>query len=310
MLDACQRGIQLDIHDRALAAVSVLEGEVWHRIGPDHVRHATLLQTPVLGSWLLRSLVHLGHALITIGRWYSAWAYLEAAKHWLQTLPFSRHQISFKEEGQWISDGPGTSWITMAHGVRDPIARPWVSLRRDDVWIECCQYLGVVLRDDPAWRGLEALERGLDVFNPGSRRQVNPRYPANPRGTLEHDLGRLMLRIGRFPPGQVERHLADAEEQMRIAQTQGAWGHGMLATIAIARSLLHRHVSGTRPPGSADRTRELERMAAQTMSAAAHADRDRTPIIGVTVVVVRGQRLRRSGPRAALCARHSAASAR
>lgn len=284
LLEACQRGIQLDVHNQVLGAVSVLEEEVWHRIGPDPARHAALLQTPVLGSWLLRSLVHLGHALITIGRSYSAWEYLEAARHWLQTLPSSWRQVAFQESAQWISDGPGTPWIRMAHGVRDPLPRPWVSLRRDDVWIECCQYLGVVLRDDPKWGGLAALRQGLEVFDSRSRRQVTPRYPANPRGTLEHDLGRLMLRMGNYQASEIERHLTEAEDQMCIAQTQGAWGHGMLATIAIARSLLYRHVSTLTPVGSTGWARELERMAATTMSAIDHAERDGTPIIGVTVV--------------------------
>lgn len=284
LLEACQRGIQLDVHNQVLEAVSVLQGEVWHRIGPDYARHATLLQTPVLGSWLLRSLVHLGHALITIGQWYSAWKCLEAARHWLQTRPSSWRQDAFEESAQWISDGPGTPWIPMAHGVRDPLPRPWVSLRRDDVWIECCQYLGVVLRDDPSQMGLDRLHEGLQVFSSRSRREVNPRYPANPRGTLEHDVGRLMLRTGKFPPALIQWHLAAAEEQLRIAQTQGAWGHGMLATIAIARSMLHRRGSTLEPVGSSGWARELERMAAETMLAIGHADRDGTPIIGVTVV--------------------------
>lgn len=285
LLEACQRGIQLDVHNQVLEAVRVLEGEVWNRIGPDYKRHTALLQTTVLGSWLLRSLVHLGHALITVGRWYSAWGYLEVARHWLQTLPSDRLQVAFEESAQWISDGPGTPWIRMAHGVRDPFSRPWVSLRRDDVWIECCQYLGVVLRDDPKWGGLEALRQGLEVFDSKSRRRVNPRYPANPRGTLEHDLGRLMLRMGNtYQAREIERHLAEAEDQMRIAQTQGAWGHGMLAAIAIARSLLHRQVSSRNPVGSTTWASELERMAAQAMSGIAHAERDGTPIIGVTVV--------------------------
>jgi len=284
LLSACQRGIQLDMHDQALDAVRVLRGDVWDRIGTDPARQATLLREPLLGSWLLRSLVHLGHALIVTGHWFSALVYLEAARHWLRTLPSDRRQVAFEEDAQWVSNGPGTPWTSLAIGVRDPQPRPWVSLRRDDVWVECCQYLGVVLRDDPAWGGAEALRQGLDVFRPGSRRQVNPRYPANPRGTLEHDLGKLKLRTGTFPAHEVERHLAEAEDQMRIAQTQGAWGHGMLATIAIARSLLHGRVSTFHPVRSTGWARELDQMAAQTMTAIAHAERDGTPVIGVTVV--------------------------
>lgn len=285
LLAACQRGIQLDIHDRALETVSVLQEAVWNRIGLDHDRRTALLREPMLGSWLLRSLVHLGHALIVTGRWFPALGYLEAARYWLQTLPTDRRQVAFEEGAQWVSNGPETPWIPMALGARDPRARPWVSLRRDDIWIECCQYLGVVLRDDPAWRGVEALRQGLETFHPRSRRQINPRYPANARGTLEHDLGRLMLRMGTFPPDQIEHHLGEAEEQMYIAQTQGAAGHGMLATIAISRSRLYRRLSAAYPVSSAGWAHELEQMAAQAMSAVAHAERDSSPVIGVTVVV-------------------------
>jgi len=75
LLVACQRGIQLDIHDQALATVNVLQRDVWDRIGTDPPRQATLLREPLLGSWLLRSLVHLGHALIVTGHWFSALGY-------------------------------------------------------------------------------------------------------------------------------------------------------------------------------------------------------------------------------------------
>lgn len=285
LLADCQRGIQLDVHNQVRAAADVLEHEVWNRIGPDLERQTALLREPVLGSWLLRSLIHLGHALIVTGRWFPALGYLEAAKHWLLTLPADRQQIAFAESTQWLSDGVGTPWAPFQFGVFDPFGRPPISLRRDDVWVECCQYLGVVLRDDPAWRGLEALQEGLRVFGPQSRRQLDPRCPANTRGTLEHDLGRLMLRTGTFPADQIERRLAEADFQMRKAQFQGALGHGMLAATAITRAQLYHRQAGKREPGNSGWTRAMELMTAEVVSAIDHAERDPTPVIGVTVVI-------------------------
>lgn len=283
LLADCQRGVQLDGHCQAPAAVATLE-ELWARIGSDHARREALLRTPGLGSWLLRSLVHLGHALIVTGRWFPAWCALEEAKHWLETLPTERRQLAYEEDAPWGSAAVGTPWTALSFSsVRPDLYL--ASLRRDDVWLECCQYLGVVLRDDPKQRGIEALADALRAFTTWSHREPEPCWPDNRRGTLEHDFARLKLRNGRFPDADIAAHLHHATGQIRHAQTRGAPGHGMLAAIEITRAMYHHGAAARRQVGSAAWARELERMADALAAGVAHGEREFDPVIGVTTLV-------------------------
>lgn len=172
LLADCQRGVQLAVFHHAREASDVL-GAVWEQIGADHDRRAMLLREPILGSWLLRSLIQLGHALIVAGRWFQAWGCLDEARRWLATFPSDRRQAAFADGAQWESGVLDAPWTPFTPGIPLSGSRPSVSLRRDDIWFECCQYLGVVLRDDPSWRGVEALRQGPD-----------PRRRANAWGTL------------------------------------------------------------------------------------------------------------------------------
>jgi len=280
LLEECLRGVQLDVHCQAAAAVVVLE-DLWVRIGPDNARRGALLRTPGLGSWLLRSLVHLGHALIVTGRWFPAWCALDEAKHWLETLPVERRQRAHEEVAPWGSAAVGTPWTPLSFSsVRAD--RYLVSLRRDDVWLECAQYLGVVLRDDPNQRGIDALREALRAFAPRRTREPEPCWPDNRRGTLEHDVARLKLRNGRFPDADVAAHLRQATAHIRHAQTRGAPGHGMLAAIETTRAMHHQRAAARHPAGGAAWARELERMAAALAAGIAHAEREFDPVIGVT----------------------------
>jgi transposase len=75
LLETVQTGIRLSIHSEARAASQVLYRQVWGPLEANPALRDRLLATPEIGSWLLSSLLHLGHSLMNSGYW------LQAAHH-------------------------------------------------------------------------------------------------------------------------------------------------------------------------------------------------------------------------------------
>jgi hypothetical protein len=178
-------GIDLSLRSRAEAAVAVLGAQVWDRLGKDRSAWFRLLNDPSIGDLLLRSRIQLGHSLMSSGRWRAARDCLGETLAWLQHVG--------PAEGEPAWRGP-------------PVA---ASLRRDDVWIECYQYLGIVLRDRSPALAWSYLASALAAIRSRSRTLV-PTCPAVAIGNLERNLAKLGLRTGRVPDAEIEARLRSA----------------------------------------------------------------------------------------------------
>lgn len=188
LLETVQMGIRLSMHSEAGKASQVLYQQVWAPLEDDPRLCNRLLTTPVIGSWLLSSLLHLGHSLMNSGHWSQAAHYLHKAIDWMQ------------EQESAI----GTQW------------RPWedaanfVNLRRDDIWLGCCQHLGLVLGKENVKEGFGYLQTALSGIQ-RSHHPVVPRDRAMP-GDLERDLANLKLKLPHFPEEEVRQHLIRAQQ--------------------------------------------------------------------------------------------------
>ena len=188
LLETVQMGIRLSIHSEARAASQVLYQQVWGPLEADPTLRNRLLAAPEMGSWLLSSLLHLGHSLMNSGYWPQAAQHLREAISWMQ------------EQEHFI----GTH------------RRPWedapnfVSLRCDDIWLGCYQHLGLVLGKEDVKAGLAYLQTALH----GIQRSHNPVAPGDQTmiGSLERDLANLKLRLRHFSGEEVRQHLLHAQQ--------------------------------------------------------------------------------------------------
>jgi hypothetical protein len=198
LLDDLQRGIRHDLFSRPLEAVSILEGVVWAPLLARPETIARLLREPEAGSWLLRGALQLAHALIEVGRWGSALRYLWLVDGWLarEDAHPSRRQRAYQDEGDRWTLPHDARWHT---GTVVPAGAERVSLRHDEIWLETQQYLGVVLRDVPGERAVEALEAARRALEGDGGRELAADRLAHYRGVIGHDLAALMLRRGYSP---------------------------------------------------------------------------------------------------------------
>jgi transposase len=199
-------GIELGLRSEARAAVAALGGQVWARLGRDRQAWAHLLRDPAIGPLLLRSRIELARSLIGTGQWSHARDFLEDTLAWLR---------------QGDSDGYDESSAPF------PVS---ASLRRDDAWIDCYQYLGIVLRDRAPDMAASLLATALIAIRSTSR-TLDPANPSLTVGNLERDLAKFGLRAGRVPDAEIVLHLRAARssleesgDRLMIAATDMAWG--------------------------------------------------------------------------------------
>jgi hypothetical protein len=125
------------------------------------------------------------------------------------------------------------------------------SLRWDDIWVECMQYMGIVLRNQPSARAERYLQAARAGLLRGDRRK---RAPANAKGMLgnvERDLATFQLRLvsagRRASLLEIRQHLTHAldlveatEDVGMLAATHMRWAdlHALEADLAadVARS--------------------------------------------------------------------------
>ncbi len=256
LLETVQRGIRLDVQSDARRAASVLYQEVWRPLEEEPELWSRLLTTPHVGSWLLRSRLQLGHSLMNSGNWPLAAHVLQETIDWMQEHPIGPGQRAW-EDGE----------------------PRWASLRRDDIWIESFQYLGIVLREVnlPAasaylHTALNRIQRQHHAVVPGDWSMV---------GNLERDLAKLQLRMRRLPEEEIRQHLTNAEQS---AETSGS--PGMQAATHIAWARLHERLA--REAGEEERgirRREREQME-QAIERALHlVEQEDTPILQTIFLV-------------------------
>jgi transposase len=210
LISRALEGIDLSLQCRSREAVAMLDGKVWSRLEGDRHAWFALLDDPAVGDLFLRSRVQLGHSLMSVGQWRRAWLHLEETIGWL---------------GRGTGDCDESTWQGPPLGV---------SLRRDDAWVECYQYLGIVLRDrDPALARsrVATVLAGIRSTSTGRLVPTNAELAA---GNLERDLAKLLMRAGGVADGEVEAHL-------RVSRTslEETGDHAMLAATDMAWADLH-----------------------------------------------------------------------
>lgn len=248
LLDALQRGIQLDLFSRPLDALQYLEDQVFRPLQRQPHEVAVLLQEPVLGSWLLRGGLQLAHALLDTGRWASALRYLRLTESWLSTESLRRSvtHIAYQDAGdRWICEND-RQWRTVAAGVQLPPSAARISLRHDDIWLEAQRYLGIVLRDSSSDVAEEILSGALRGAAGRTSRQISPLLSTRYEGIFRYNLAALKLRRG-YPDRSIMPDLAAASEL--LAHTGD---HGMLGSAVM----LHAKVLARQQAGSAFETRK------------------------------------------------------
>jgi transposase-like protein len=250
LLETVQRGIRLDVQSEAQAAARVLYQEVWRPLEDDPALWSRLLTTPQVGSWLLRSRLQLGHSLMNSGNWPLAAHYLRETIDWMLDHPIGPRQRAW-EDGE----------------------PRWASLRRDDVWIECYQYLGIVLREED----LPTASAYMQTALPSIQRLYRPVVPGDGSmlGNLERDLAKLQLRQRRLPEEEVRQHLRHAQ---RSAERSGS--PGMLAATYMAWARLsHRLAQEAGEQEQGTRRQQREQMEQAIERALQLVEQEDSPIL-------------------------------
>jgi transposase-like protein len=250
LLEMVQQGIRLDVQGAARAATQVLYQEVWRPLEDDPALWSRLLTVPQVGSWLLRSRLQLGHSLMNSGNWPLAARSLQETIAWMQEHPIGSRQRAW-EDGE----------------------PRWASLRRDDVWIECYQYLGIVLREED----LSTASAYLHTALMGIQRHHRAVVPGDESmiGNLERDLAKLKLHLRRLPEEEVRQHLLHAQQSAESSSSPG-----MQAATHIAWARLHDRL--VREAGEQDKgTRRQQRtqMEQAIERALQLVEREDTPIL-------------------------------
>lgn len=240
------------------------------------------LQEAEAGSWLLRSLVQLAHALIDIGRWFSASRYLVAARGWLSdpATALSPAQRAYQDASPFASASPGATWRAISLDEPLPAGSEWVSLRTDDIWLETQQYLGIVWRDDRRQRGVAALCQAVAAFAPSRRREVLPSRRLNCHGVLEHDLGVGLSALGPAYETAASWHLAAARDLLLTAGNRG-----ILAATLIALAHLEGRQAAAAGSDATARWRRIARMQDLLAQARQRAGAEPSPILRTTTAI-------------------------
>jgi hypothetical protein len=147
-----------------------------------------------------------------------------------------------------------------------------VSLGWDDVWVECCQYLGIVLRDADR---KEAEGRIATAISKVRRKLKVPNNIGLTLGNLERDLARLKLRSKVVAYREIEGLLRETQ-----ADLEGAGDKTMLAATFITWAALHERRA--REAGDEDRgtwRRELQAMEEMIEKACTVAESELSPML-------------------------------
>ncbi len=255
LLQSIQRGLALDLFGQPLPAVHVLNATLWQIVldSPDVMLR--LLQDAALGSWCMRGILQLGHALIDSGRWRSAAIRLTWLDRWLgsdESRP-SRAQLAYVDVGPWLMHLPGLTWRRhdwKALEVTPPGVFGTYSLHHDDIWLETQQYLALIDRARPGSASIDRLDNALHVLRPGPSRPGTERKHQHYRAILSHDLAVAQTAAGWWTPS-IHDLLCEAGEWF---MTEGNMGMAGSTAAYSAMALLSEYLrSEGRPRHLEDR---------------------------------------------------------
>lgn len=182
LLSLIQRGLTLSFRDHAQDALTLLWNQLWLLLQDDVLLWNKLMRTQI-GKWLLRTRVALGHDFMNTGQWEQARAVLEETIAWMQENEFWLRQQVWEED---LS----------------------VNLRWSDAWVECHQYLGIVLQHTDYERAQGYLLTALS----GIQRQWKPVIPRTPQAivsNIKRDIVSLKIKSGRVMGRGLERELEE-----------------------------------------------------------------------------------------------------
>lgn len=234
-----RRGIDMDVRDRPLEAIRVLGGVVWGSLprgqGSEIDR---LLRDEQIGRLLLRSGLQLGHSLMNAGRWAQAAEYLRLVKDWVVEREamqdrYDRHDMA-------------------------------VSLRRDDIVIECWEYLAIVLRETDR----DAARASLDTAIARVQRPHRGLAPTDERratGNLFRSRAKLRLRVSGGLDGGIEEDLQAGEGFLEETDDPG-WHAGRHLTWAQLHHFRSRSMMPSDPSGARSQRDAMERAIARMLS--------------------------------------------
>jgi hypothetical protein len=183
LLYLIHQGLTRSEYSDAEGARRILQDRLW---SPRQDRYAlwnVVQRSPQIGKWLLRSRVVLGHSLMNTGRWE------QAAMMLTETLTWIHEHEAWLRQQNWEEDAAfRLSW--------------------GDAWVECMQYLAIVLQETDYERAQAYLSTTLI----GLQRQWKPVIPKNPSAMISNvkrDVASLKIKKGQVTGRDIEYELED-----------------------------------------------------------------------------------------------------
>ena len=228
-----QAGIVLDVSDRPVEAVKVLWGAVWSPIRRAGGKTAVdrILRDERIGRVVLRSGLQLGHSLMNTGDWGQAAIFFRLVKDWI----VEHETFGDRYDAQ---DLP-------------------VSLRYDDMLIECWLYLAIVLRDTNRREAQTSLDTAIFRMNTAYK-PIVPTDHRRARGELHRGRANLLLRLSGGRNASIGEDLRIGAECLGPTDDPG-WHAALHLTHA---QLCHTRGLSVRSSDPAESVRQREAMVA------------------------------------------------
>jgi transposase-like protein len=247
-------GLTASLSSDAQRAATILYHQVWVPLGGlQHIPRE--LREPAKTRQILRASVQLGHSLMNAGDWRWSALILEQTLAWM--LEHEEELRAREREGTLL-------------GFR---------LRWDDLWLECHQYLGIVLRDADTDMAVGRLNTARETLR---RHDARGRSPTNRKGTLaniERDFATVLLRhpqqAQRDARERIARHLMSARE---LDQEAGAIGM-QAATEMKWAEFYSFQAAGARQSEPSMLSRHLDNVQALADQALRLVAREQSPIL-------------------------------
>jgi transposase len=265
IMEAVREGLAADLAADAAQSARILTNEVWTPLQRARVNLRQLARDPMIGGWLLRSWLQLGHSLMNTGGWERARGVLWGLWRWLD-----EHE---EERARREHEAPVDGW----------------SLRWDDIWLECQQYLSIVWRDSDAKASIGYLETARRSLHRNDRRRRASLNPVGAEANIERDLAKQKLRAlhlaGHSAPSVIsEIHSSLDRSAELLSSAPGS--AGMLAATLVTRAALYAKLAeNTISDNRQERARCLSEMERTVHEALEVARQESSPILETYVVL-------------------------
>jgi transposase len=265
IMDALRRGLAADLAADAAEATRILTEEVWAPLQQAHANLRRVLRDPRIGGWLLRSWLQLGHSLMNTGEWERAQGVLWGLQQWLGEYEQDRSRNEY--------EAPVEGW----------------SLRWDDIWLECHQYLSIVLRDIDAKSSIGYLEMARRSLQFTDRRRRESLNPVGAEANIERDLAKQQLRalhLARHNAPMVIREIQSSLDRSHELLSSPPGSAGMLAATLVTKATLYAKLAeSVTSDDKQERTRHLSAMEQTLHRAFDVARQESSPILETYVVL-------------------------